>query len=230
MMGALSIESGGSAVILDPEAVPLTLWKRPLDLFIAGSLVLLFAPLMACLALALWLDSGAPVLYRQDRVGRFGAPFKILKFRSMRARADESQHRRLAAEWFAGSDSTRGYKSHPDPRVTRVGRFLRRTNLDELPQLFNVLRGDMSIVGPRPAIMYEIEHYRHWYFERQRVLPGITGLWQVRRRDRLAAREMMALDVEYVRTCSFALDVKILLSTWPALLRDWLEGPRTLQL
>src|SRR5438445_1496378 len=132
----------------------------------------------------------------------------------------------MTAGWFRGDDRVRGYNSIPNPRVTRMGRLLRRTSLDELPQLFNVLRGEMSLVGPRPAIGYELAHYAPWYFERLRVLPGITGLWQVSGRDRLTASEMMALDVRYVRQRSLWLDMKILAKTGPAVMADWLEGWR----
>jgi len=125
----------------------------------------------------------------------------------------------------------RGYKSLVDGRVTRVGRLLRRTSLDELPQLLNVMRGEMSLVGPRPAIPYELALYLPWYFERQRVPPGMAGLWQVGRRDLLSADEMMKLDVRYVRECSLLLDLKILMLTAPTLLADWLRArpsqPRT---
>jgi lipopolysaccharide/colanic/teichoic acid biosynthesis glycosyltransferase len=130
----------------------------------------------------------------------------------------------LAEAWFRGEESVRGYKSIPDPRVTGVGRFLRRTSLDELPQLINVLRGEMTLVGPRPAIRYELDHYRPHYFKRQSVPPGITGLWQISRRDHLTAPEMMALDLRYAQECSPWLDLKILALTAPALFSDWLGG------
>jgi len=202
-------------------------WKRRLDLLMGGLLLAIASPIMAALALLIKLDSPGPVFYRQNRVGRAGRPFTLLKFRSMGVGEADAQHRALTAGWFRGDDRVRGYKSIPDPRVTRMGRLLRRTSLDELPQLFNVLRGEMSLVGPRPAIDYELAHYLPWYFERLRVLPGITGLWQVRGRDRLTATEMMALDVQYVESCSLWLDIKILALTGPALAADWLEGWRS---
>jgi lipopolysaccharide/colanic/teichoic acid biosynthesis glycosyltransferase len=209
------------------EATERMMWKRLLDVLVGGLLLVITSPFMVVLALLIKLDSPGPVFYRQDRVGRRGRTFTLLKFRSMRVGEADDQHRALTAGWFRGDDGVRGYKSLPDPRVTRMGRVLRRTSLDELPQLFNVLRGEMSLVGPRPAIAYELTHYRSWYFARLRVLPGITGLWQVSGRDQLSAAEMMALDVEYVEKCSLWLDIKILALTAPALVADWLEGWRS---
>ena len=201
-----------------------TSWKRPFDLIFGGALLIALAPLLACVALLVYLDSPGPAFYRQDRVGRHGKRFRMWKFRSMHVNSDHDPHRRLAAAWFAADDSARGYKSFRDSRVTRVGRVLRRTNLDELPQLFNVLRGDMSLVGPRPAIPYELDYYAPAFFDRQKVLPGITGLWQVHRRDRLSAGEMMALDLEYVHRCSLWLDLKIVARTIPALLSNVMDA------
>ena len=195
-------------------------WKRPFDLIFGAVLLVALSPLLACVALLVRADSHGPASYRQDRIGRHGKPFRMWKFRSMHVNSDHGPHRRLAAAWFAADDSARGYKSLPDSRVTRVGSVLRKTGLDELPQLLNVLRGEMSLVGPRPAIPYELEHYAPAYFERQKLLPGITGLWQVHRRDRLSADEMMALDLEYVRHCSLWLDLKIVALTIPTLLAD----------
>jgi lipopolysaccharide/colanic/teichoic acid biosynthesis glycosyltransferase len=202
------------------EADGHTPWKRPFDLIIGGVLLVTLFPLMACLALLVRADSPGPAMYRQDRIGRHGKHFRIWKFRSMHVNSDPAPHHRLAVAWFAADDSARGYKSQPDARITRVGRFLRQTNLDELPQLINVLRGEMSLVGPRPAIPYELAYYAPAYFERQKVLPGITGLWQVRRRDRLSAEEMMSLDLKYLRDCSLWLDIRIVVLTIPALIAD----------
>lgn len=198
-----------------------TPWKRPMDLLLASLLLVLCSPLLLAIAAAVWLDSRGPVLYRQERIGRNGKPFTLLKFRSMTLSPDEGRHRELAEAWFRGDEAVRGYKSMADPRVTRVGRFLRRTSLDELPQLINVLRGEMTLVGPRPAIRYELELYRPDYYRRQLVPPGITGLWQVSGRDRLTAPEMMALDLRYADECSPWLDLKILALTASALFYDW---------
>jgi len=205
------------------QVVGVPRWKRPFDLVIGSAFLALLSPLIACLALLVRLDSPGPAFYRQERVGRHGTRFRIWKFRSMYVNSDPAPHHQLAAAWFKADDSVRGYKSRRDPRVTRMGRFLRRTSLDELPQLINVLGGKMSLVGPRPAIPYELVYYAPAYFDRQKLLPGITGLWQVHRRDRLSAHEMMALDLQYLRDCSFWLDIKILARTVPALLGDVLS-------
>jgi lipopolysaccharide/colanic/teichoic acid biosynthesis glycosyltransferase len=195
-------------------------WKRLFDLFLGAFLLVVLSPLLACAAILVRVDSPGPAFYRQDRIGRHGKPFRMWKFRSMHVNSDHGPHRQLAAAWFAADESARGYKSLRDSRVTRVGRVLRRTSLDELPQLFNVMRGEMSLVGPRPAIPYELEYYAPAFFDRQRLPPGITGLWQVHRRDRLSAEEMMALDLEYIRRCSLWLDVKIVARTIPTLVAD----------
>jgi lipopolysaccharide/colanic/teichoic acid biosynthesis glycosyltransferase len=193
-------------------------WKRPLDVAL-GTLALVPASLLiGCLAVAVRIDSDGPAFFAQERVGAGGRVFRMWKLRTMRVRCDETPHRRTAAAWFAGQTVGDRYKTLEDPRITRLGRWLRRLNLDELPQLVNVLRGEMSLVGPRPAIPYELGHYRPDYFERLRVPPGITGLWQVTRRERLSAAEMMRLDARYVREASPWLDLKILVLTAPALL------------
>lgn len=197
--------------------------KRLLDVVLAALALLVALPLMAGLALAIVLDSRGSPLFRQTRVGRGGTPFGMWKLRSMRTGCDQSAHRRAAEEWFAGQGPGTRYKTLEDPRITRVGRLLRRTNLDELPQLVNVLAGEMSLVGPRPAIRYELDHYRPEYFARLAVRPGMTGLWQVTRRDRLSAAEMMALDLRYVRERSLLLDLRILAMTVPALLASALR-------
>jgi lipopolysaccharide/colanic/teichoic acid biosynthesis glycosyltransferase len=199
-------------------------WKRPLDVVLALLALVVALPLIGLVALAVVLDSPGPPLLGQVRVGRGGRPFRMWKLRSMRAGCDQSAHRRAAADWFAGEASGGRFKTLADPRITRVGRVLRRTNLDELPQLLNVLRGDMSLVGPRPAIAYELAHYQPGYFARLTVLPGMTGLWQVTRRDRLSANQMMELDLQYVARLSPWLDLKILAMTVPALLASAIGG------
>lgn len=208
-----------AADVLEDDRVTAS-WKRPFDLILGTVLLVGLSPVLACVALLVRVDSRGPAFYRQDRIGRHGKPFRMWKFRSMHVNSDHGPHHRLAAAWFAADESARGYKSLPDSRVTRVGSVLRKTSLDELPQLFNVMRGEMSLVGPRPAIPYELEYYAPAYFERQKLWPGITGLWQVHRRDRLSADEMMALDLEYVRHCSLWLDLKIVARTIPTLLAD----------
>jgi lipopolysaccharide/colanic/teichoic acid biosynthesis glycosyltransferase len=196
--------------------------KRAVDL--AGSIfgLLLCAPLLLMIALAIKLNSKGPVLFRQQRIGQFGTPFVFLKFRSMHLDNDSVIHRRYIEQLISGkaerqpsNGNGKGvYKLTNDPRVTRVGAFLRKTSLDELPQLWNVLRGEMSLVGPRPPIPYEVQAYQTWH--RRRVLearPGITGLWQVSGRSRVSFDEMVRLDVRYAMQRSFWLDMKILLLT-----------------
>jgi lipopolysaccharide/colanic/teichoic acid biosynthesis glycosyltransferase len=196
--------------------------KRAID--VAGSLALLIglAPLLALIAAAIKLDSSGPVLFRQERLGEYGVPFTFLKFRSMAFQADSRIHEEYVKKFISGEADqhpatdgrTRVYKLTRDPRITRVGRFLRKTSLDELPQFFNVLKGDMSLVGPRPPLRYEFTSYDFWH--RRRLLeakPGITGLWQVNGRSKTKFDEMVRLDLRYAQTWSLSLDIKILLQT-----------------
>ena len=199
-------------------------WKRPLDLLVAGAMLAALGPVLVVLAIAVVLESGGPAFYKQERVGMHGRRFRIWKLRTMRVNNDEKAHREAAAKWFEGRQSSNGYKTLHDPRITRVGRVLRRTSLDELPQMFNVLRGDMSIVGPRPAIPYELDFYEPQYFRRQEVPPGITGLWQVSGRENISGRKMMELDLSYVEDASLSLDLKILVKTGPAVFGSALKA------
>jgi lipopolysaccharide/colanic/teichoic acid biosynthesis glycosyltransferase len=194
-------------------------WKRPLDIAVSCVALVLLAPVLLVLVVLVRLDSPGPALFRQERIGRLGKPFWMLKLRSMRLDGGDAHHRAAALAWFTGEPRPAGYKSSDDPRVTRIGRFLRRTCLDELPQLVNVLRGEMSLVGPRPAIPYELGHYEPWFFIRQLVAPGMTGLWQVSRRRDTPARTMMELDVRYVREATLSLDLAILARTALCVLR-----------
>lgn len=192
--------------------------KRALDFVVATIMLAALSPLLLLITIAVKIDSRGPILFRQERIGLGGEQFPMLKFRSMQTHASQQPHAADAAAWFAGSPKEGGYKSARDPRITRVGRFLRRTSADELPQLVNVLRGEMSLVGPRPAIPYELAHYKGWYFQRLAARPGMTGLWQVSGREQRAASEMMKLDIRYVHSCSLKLDLVLLLLTVPALL------------
>lgn len=196
--------------------------KRAMD--VLGSLfgIALFGPLMLFIALLIKITSSGPILFRQERLGFLGKPFTFLKFRSMKANCDQSLHRQYVTELINGHNDAINngtpaqpvYKINGDPRVTWIGRFLRKTSLDELPQFFNVLRGDMSLVGPRPPIPYECHNYQRWHCRRVlEVKPGITGLWQISGRSRTTFNEMVRLDLTYVRTWSLWLDVKILLRT-----------------
>jgi lipopolysaccharide/colanic/teichoic acid biosynthesis glycosyltransferase len=188
-------------------------WKRPFDLALGLPLLLVCLPLIGLLCLLVRLDSPGPAFFRQERVGRNGARFRMWKLRTMFTGAADDRHRQAAANWFAGNPDDERYKTLDDPRITRVGRWIRRLDLDELPQLFNVVCGEMSLVGPRPAIPYELDLYEPSFMDRLVVPPGITGLWQVTHRDRLSASEMMALDLRYVREASPGLDLKTLALT-----------------
>ena len=202
--------------------------KRMMD--VAGSIFALIAfwPLFLSISVAIKLSSKGPVLFRQKRVGQYGFPFTFVKFRSMYSVNDSNIHKEYVKRFISGKDPQQiegnqnvVYKISEDPRVTRVGRFLRKTSLDEFPQFLNVLKGEMSLVGPRPPIPYELESYDIWH--RRRVLevkPGITGLWQVNGRSKTTFDDMVRLDLEYARTWSFWLDIKILLQTpWAVLSR-----------
>jgi exopolysaccharide biosynthesis polyprenyl glycosylphosphotransferase len=200
--------------------------KRASDIFVAALALVLLSPLWLLAALFIKLDSRGPVLYRQERVGMDGRIFLFLKFRTMLAGADDREHREYQRRYIEGRPDTNlgdpqrpVYKLHQDPRVTRTGRWLRRTSLDELPQLLNVLRGDMSVVGPRPPIPYEVEAYELWHRKRLDMKPGMTGLWQVSGRNRLSFDEMVRLDLFYIENWSLWLDLRIMLRTLPVLLR-----------
>jgi lipopolysaccharide/colanic/teichoic acid biosynthesis glycosyltransferase len=194
--------------------------KRGLDTVASGALLLALAPLGLLLAGLVRLSSPGPVLFRQTRVGYRGRPFTMLKFRTMYTGADQAAHREFVTRFIADGaratppDGATMFKLTNDPRVTPLGRLLRKTSLDELPQLWNILRGEMSLVGPRPPLPYEVERYAPWH--RRRVLearPGLTGLWQVRGRSRTTFDEMVRLDLRYARTRSLARDLGILLAT-----------------
>lgn len=189
--------------------------KRVLDVVVATGALVVLSPVLALTALAIALETPGPVLFRQQRYGRGRRRFTVLKFRSMHDGVSADAHRRyisrLATE-DARADS--GLKKLTgDARVTRVGAILRRTSLDELPQLINVLRGEMSIVGPRPALPYELEFYEREHYVRFAVRPGLTGLWQVSGRNEIGFLGMLELDGEYARNSSASLDAKILLRT-----------------
>jgi exopolysaccharide biosynthesis polyprenyl glycosylphosphotransferase len=201
--------------------------KRTSDIIITSLAFAILAPLGALIALLIKLDSRGPVFYKQERVGMDGRVFLFYKFRTMRAGADESLHRDNYRKNIAGlPEANVGDQERPvygkllgDPRITRVGQALRRLSLDELPQLFNVLRGDMSVVGPRPPIPYEVEAYQLWHRKRLDMKPGLTGLWQVSGRNRLPFDEMVKLDLFYIENWSLLLDLKIILQTLPVMLR-----------
>jgi lipopolysaccharide/colanic/teichoic acid biosynthesis glycosyltransferase len=189
--------------------------KRAVDAAGSAVLLLILSPVLLAVAVAIRLTSAGPIIFRQQRVGQHGVPFTFLKFRSMYAASDQTPHEEFIKKFITQNASNNGvYKLTTDARVTPVGRFIRRTSIDELPQLFNVLIGEMSLVGPRPPICYELEAYDLWH--RRRVVeakPGITGLWQVAGRSRLRFDDMVRLDLAYARGWSLWLDFKILLRT-----------------
>jgi len=210
-----SIRSIGASQYIEFAPVAQVSWvKRCVDMTIAGLGLLVLAPLFALLAVGIRLDSPGPTFYGQVRIGKDGRPFRMLKFRSMAQGADALIAQLLPRNEVSGPM----FKIRRDPRVTRVGRFLRRYSLDELPQLVNVLRGDMSLVGPRPPTAGEIAEYEDWQLGRLRAVPGITGLWQVSGRTEVPFHDMVRLDLHYIRNWSFGLDVEILLRTIPAVL------------
>ena len=202
-----------------------SLVKRSLDLVLGGVLLLLTLPVVAIIAIAIKVTSRGPVLFRQRRLGLQGAPFIMYKFRTMHDGASQEPHRAFVSRMVSRCASAGGngaiHKLCDDERVTAIGRLLRRSSIDELPQLLNVLRGEMSIVGPRPAIDYEVELYQPWQFERLAVRPGITGRWQVFGRNRLTYYEMCQRDVEYVRSWSVRQDLVIMARTpWVMLMNS----------
>lgn len=202
--------------------------KRLIDVFGSAAALLFLLPVFLLVALLVKLSSRGPIFFKQQRLGQFGKTFTFLKFRSMYVNNDHKIHQAFIKKVIKGEHDGKAegggkevYKMTNDPRITRIGRFIRRTSLDELPQFINVLRGDMSLVGPRPPIAYECEEYDIWH--RRRVLevkPGITGLWQVRGRSRVRFDDMVRLDLEYARTWSLWLDIQILLKTPGALFSD----------
>src|SRR5579885_1426244 len=199
-----------------------------IDVVGSGVGLLLSAPVFLLIAALVKLSSKGPVFFRQQRIGQHGMPFTFLKFRTMYVNNDNNVHKEYVKKLIAGKahahagsngGETVVYKITRDPRITRIGSFLRRTSLDELPQLINVLLGEMSLVGPRPPIKYEVEAYDIWHRGRlMEAKPGITGLWQVSGRSRVKFDEMVRLDIRYARTWSLWLDLKILLRTPRAVL------------
>ena len=196
--------------------------KRIMDILGSTCALILLAPIFLILATIIKLTSKGPALFCQQRVGQFGAPFAFLKFRSMRVSSDAEIHKEYVRSFIAGKEGPASngakekavYKITNDPRVTWIGKIMRRTSLDELPQFWNVLKGDMSLVGPRPPVLYEIEAYDIWHQRRLlEAKPGITGLWQVYGRSKMTFDDMVRLDLQYARTWSCLLDIKILLLT-----------------
>ena len=207
--------------------------KRVVDIIGSIIAIVLLSPVMLLTAFAIAVTSRGPIVLKQVRLGRNGVPFVFYKFRSMRVRCDDKIHREYIANLIKGDLETTNqgnaarplYKMKSDPRVTKVGRIIRKTSIDELPQLFNVLNGEMSLVGPRPPLPYEAEHYQSWHLRRVlEAKPGMTGLWQVEGRSKTSFDEMVRMDLRYVQCCSLIFDLKILLKTMRVVFRC--EGAR----
>jgi lipopolysaccharide/colanic/teichoic acid biosynthesis glycosyltransferase len=200
--------------------------KRTIDIVGASMGILLVLPLMAVIGVAIRLTSPGPALFRQPRLGHRGRRFLMLKFRTMRANGDDQIHREYLRRLIEnGEGVNRGTADQPvfkltnDPRLIPLGCFLRRWSLDELPQLWNVIAGDMSLVGPRPSVYYEVEHYKPWHFQRFEAMPGLTGLWQVDGRARTTFDDMVRMDVRYIRSWSLFLDLTLMARTFDTVLR-----------
>src|SRR6185437_1952784 len=198
--------------------------KRTLDIVFGVAMFAVALPIMVMVAVLVALDSPGPILYKQRRVGQDGREFDLYKFRSMRHNADHSIHKVAVARFMKGerlntsrtTDSP--YKLGDDPRITRVGKFIRKTSLDELPQFWNIITGEMSLVGPRPPIPYEVELYSKRAMQRLQGKPGLTGPWQVYGRGKVTFRERVEMDIAYLRNRSLAYDLKLMLQTIPAVL------------
>lgn len=217
-LGGIQIEEINGIPLISIKQTTLTgmnqVVKRVFDLLVSVPAVVLLAPVWPLVSLAIRLDSPGPILFRQVRVGRHGKLFTFFKFRSMRVDAEAELEKLRALNEASGPL----FKIRDDPRQTRVGRFIRRTSLDELPQFFNVLRGDMSLVGPRPGLPSEVAQYQEWQRRRLEVQPGLTGLWQVRGRSELTFDEMVMLDIYYGENWTLGADVQILVRTIPQIL------------
>ncbi len=199
-------------------------WKRGFDVLVSGAAAVCLLPFLLLIALLIRIVSPGPVLFAQERVGYLGRKFKLWKFRTMRLHADSSVHRDQVTREMQSEDPLTKLDSFRDPRVIPCGRWLRLTGLDELPQLFNILRGDMSVIGPRPDPVYAADQYQPWHAARLDVLPGVTGLWQVSGKNRTTFKQMIRLDIAYARRLSPWLDLKILLKTPLAIVGQIRDG------
>ena len=198
-------------------------FKRLLDIALASLGLIVLSPVFLCIAIGIMLSSKGPVFFRQQRVGKDGVPFDFFKFRSMHVGSDDKRHRDYVTGFIGSSRKTSGdkieiFKIENDPRIFPFGKFIRKSSLDEFPQLYNVLRGEMSLVGPRPCLQYEWECYDEWHRRRLQDLPGCTGLWQALGRSTVSFEEMVVLDLYYLSNVSLWLDLKIVLRTLPVIL------------
>ncbi|EKY29473.1 sugar transferase [Clostridium celatum] len=190
--------------------------KRVTDIFLSAIGLILLSPILLIVAIAIRIDSKGPIIFKQDRVGKDGKIFSMYKFRSMIVNAEELKTKLETKNEMSGPM----FKMKNDPRITKVGRFIRKTSIDELPQLINVIKGDMSLVGPRPSLPKEVEQFSPWMLERLKVKPGITCYWQVMGRNNIAFEEWMKLDVKYVHEMNYWLDIKLIFKTFFVLFGD----------
>ena len=220
------VPAADASLLQSIRGAGLPLWKRAMDLAIATAGLVVLSPMFAAVALLIKAVSSGPVFFRQKRVGYLGRPFTLFKFRTMHVNNDASTHQ----EYLAGLINGKGKSDSPmtklgnDPRVIRLGKLFRKTCIDEFPQLINVLRGEMSLVGPRPPIPYEADEYARWHSGRFDAVPGMTGLWQVSGKNRLSFTQMARLDIRYSREKSFWLDAEILFRTPGAIVNEVLDG------
>lgn len=195
-------------------------WKRVVDVVLSSAALIILSPLFVLIAVIVKIVSPGPAFLRQERVGRFGKTFGLWKFRTMQVGADVTPHRNYLEDLITRDIPMIKLDAVDDSRVFRFGKFLRRTSLDELPQLINIFRGQMSLVGPRPCLPYEAAHYGEWQMQRFEAMPGLTGLWQVSGKNRTTFSQMILLDIAYVENVSPLVDLKILLKTIPSIIAD----------
>ncbi len=225
-MGETTVELYGNSQLapfrvgVQDRRIYYTTVKRVFDLCVASVLLVALAPLMLFIAICIRLDSPGPALFKQTRIGKGGKPFTFYKFRSMHVNNDPKEYEQFFKAFVNGQAKGENgvHKPIRPNQVTRVGRILRKTSLDELPQLINILKGEMSFVGPRPNVPWEVEAYQEWHKRRLEVLPGITGLAQIRGRSRLTFDQIVRYDIEYIENQSLWLDLKILWQTIPSVL------------
>lgn len=201
-------------------------WKSIIDRLLAAVLIVVLSPLLAIIALIIRLDSSGSVIFRREQVGENGKKFMMYKFRTMRSNSNDYKYKAYLisyiledAPYKIGQNGQGVYKVVDDSRVTKFGAILRKTNLDELPQIFNILKGEMSFIGPRPDIPFAVSMYNDWHLQRLKVKPGITGLWQVAQRKELSFKDMVSLDINYINKQSLLLDIKISLLTISVILK-----------
>lgn len=219
VQGASKQDTSGS--VIDIRPIRTYKCKRILDIIAATIGLIIAAPMAGIIGLLIKLSSPGPVLFRQVRIGNDGQEFLFYKFRSMRINNDDSQHREYIKLFIEGNEDElkkfqgrkKVYKMSCDSRITLIGKFLRRTSLDELPQLINVFKGDMSMVGPRPHLPYEVDLYKEWHRRRLQGMPGITGWWQIHGRSRVTFDESVRMDIWYLERQSLILDIRIMLRT-----------------